>query len=584
MMFRRFLEFKYGKTTGHQARAVLLWLLSTFTGAAASQAAQHLPSTEATPPPLAKPAKPSTNGVGSFSRAEAAGIEKARPEPVAKPAQPVAATPQPQPATIARKAVKAPVPTAAAVPAPSPASDRKDKEKEKDKKPELAAAAKPDQKADPKHDKSDKAEKATSAHSTRPGPQRDKTTIELAQPALPLHPAKPSSTALSAAKLGKNPPKLPKEKEPTSAPAAPALPARPGSMAAIPMSENDLPKGLGDPLGKPVLPKLPPRTAPPTGSLPRNTASTTPLPAPGSHGQGEDAEGAPSTTADLAEPTPMSATGPVMPKLLPPSAVAVDPTRPLKQLLPTKPQKIMAALPVDKTAPVYMPPLAVNPATRVMAPLPVVPVAEPNYKVTIPELVDDVPPPGPSDPLMEPRQKQVLQRNLAALRTMRMADPSKLKEVCRAKISSATTPSSLKLLYASLLTLAGEPAGRDYLRVSLTNVNGPALADTMWMFSFIALESDVLRGGQRPDLSWAEDLMVSTLKYKRSVSTARIFPTVPGKPVAGPLQSTMPATVQVRELAVMTGRFQDILAAARSRRLPSVLVDWARENPPPSDL
>ncbi|PTX99606.1 hypothetical protein DB346_17400 [Verrucomicrobia bacterium LW23] len=573
MLFSRFLLFKCGKTIPHSRGSAFRCLLVGILAAAfvASDAAARLPSAEPAPPPSGngKPSRQSSrlesdNDWNAETEQKPSPLPsrgaRPAPAPAAAPTAPASAEAAKRPETESRPAANTSTSTktASAEPSAKPAAEKPAAEEA----PKLSATAatppakplaeKPTEKRTASATRSGNASRRNASAS---GPQnrtagRNKEEVRPAEIPRPIEnprpldsdtriiplseeprqPAAPHFAALGTSKVGKlphkhvAPPADPSRKEPGKTTIAEAI---------LPTGAG-MPKGIGETQRPGPLPPLRGHSAEaPTGSHSRTETAT--------------ASATPSRKATAATPAPA----------------------------PT----------VDNSAPIPMPPLTGNPATRVLAPLPLVPVPEPAYNVEMPELVDDVPPPTDRDPTMEPRQKHVLARNLQALRTMRMVDPAKMKQVCRAKIASAATPASLKLLYASMLTLTGDPSGRDFLRVSLTNVNGPQLADTMWMLQYLALESDTLKGGQRPDLAWAEDLLIAALKDKRNVQTSRIFPQPAGPRSAGPpLVAPMPATVQVRELAVMTGRFQEILSAARSRRLPGVLVDWAKESPPPSDL
>lgn len=191
---------------------------------------------------------------------------------------------------------------------------------------------------------------------------------------------------------------------------------------------------------------------------------------------------------------------------------------------------------------------------------------ESAQQVNLPDFVDESPYVGNMN-IMAPRQERVYFRNYDAIEKILKYDPAIVRGEMRKRLAT-DQPMSLRLLAAAVLVFEKDDEGRqfflDHARIT------EQIGDLYVTFNHIAWSTESLTGA-KPDLSWAEEMMIEALQNRTQLK--------PENAIDVPFHWSE-QTVEIRALAIDYGNFPDHLAMMHSEKALPVIISLLRENPP----
>jgi hypothetical protein len=172
---------------------------------------------------------------------------------------------------------------------------------------------------------------------------------------------------------------------------------------------------------------------------------------------------------------------------------------------------------------------------------------------------------------MEPFQEYVDANNWAAFRQMHSSEREAVRSEMVRRVLDKNYPRRLRNLAAGVLVSFNDDSGRRYFQDAIATSNPEALRDCFWELGYVG------RFGwfqtNRPDMSWAEDLMIGALTNRMNLSRNAAY-------ARGPMIKFDADELEVRELAVEDGCFAEILATMKSVKAMTVMPAMIKENPP----
>ena len=186
-------------------------------------------------------------------------------------------------------------------------------------------------------------------------------------------------------------------------------------------------------------------------------------------------------------------------------------------------------------------------------------------QVNLPEFVDD-PVYRANEDIMAPRQKLIFYRNYDAIEEILKHDPAVVREAMSRRLE-ASQPRSLRLLAAAVLVLEKDNEGRQFFlnQARITEHVG----DLYVTFDHIVWATESLTGS-KPDLSWAEEMMIDALQNRTQVT--------PEDVIEVPFHWSE-KTMELRAFAIDYGNFANHLAMMHSPKALPVIISLLRENP-----
>lgn len=189
-----------------------------------------------------------------------------------------------------------------------------------------------------------------------------------------------------------------------------------------------------------------------------------------------------------------------------------------------------------------------------------------SQAVSVPEFVDDTRQ-FVAASMREPLQEYVWANNYKALDTVFKLDWATVRPEMVRRVSDESYPRRLRNLAAAVLMVRNDDAGRSFFMRQFENL-AVENVDVYWIVGWYG------RLGSRetaefPDMKWAEALMIAALQDKRTLSRNEVYR-------ANYYENKL---VEVREIAVEIGHFQEILANMKSEKALPVMLSLVDENP-----
>lgn len=186
--------------------------------------------------------------------------------------------------------------------------------------------------------------------------------------------------------------------------------------------------------------------------------------------------------------------------------------------------------------------------------------------VKVPVFVDDTEQHGINAPPNDLLQRNVWQNNFRALQETFELDRNAVRLEMIRRVQDENYPRRLRSLAAFVLVTRNDDVGRDYFRQQIDPLTVEGV-DTLWLMGYFG----VYDGARGADMAWAEDLMITALQDKRTLSRDAICR-------CNYVEEQK--RVEIRELAVEKGNFPQILSKLKSKKALPVMLALVEENPP----
>jgi HEAT repeat protein len=184
----------------------------------------------------------------------------------------------------------------------------------------------------------------------------------------------------------------------------------------------------------------------------------------------------------------------------------------------------------------------------------------------LPEFVND-PRPGTNEDIAAPLQKLIFDRNYNAMEEILKQDATVVREEMLKRLSPSQ-PMSLRLIAAAVLVLKNDENGRQFFIVQAKVPQD--LGDLYVTLNHLVWSAEWLTGS-KADWSWAEDFMIEALQNRTRINLRAALNL--------PRNIRWEETIEIRELAVRYGHFNEHLLRMRSEKALPVILALVREYP-----